>query len=558
MASRKYALAAMLAAAALPASAGLNSDALPPVLPEAPFCAPPAGGSAPADPAVGPPVLVEGLGFSGMSPDTSDPAARRWFDQGVRLTWAFDEVEAIRAFEQAQKIDPACALCAWGEAWARGPTINLQPRNDQHAKAKAAAARALALSSRLSPRDRGLIEAMNVRTGGGGKFRNKPYHAAMAKLAGLYPNDDAILTIAADSRMLIFPSNGKPAQGTDAQTWLETVLRRNPDHSGAIHMYIHLTDWIDRQDLAERYADRLGRAAPAASHLVHMPSHTYYGIGRYADAASVNLAAIAADRAYAEKVRPPASDYRKGLYGHDVHFAIQSALMNGDGRTALDMAEHFRTVYPLDKDSGFGRISRASTMYAFGLHAPIGDVLALPEPPSVAAMEQAMRHYARGEALVRKGDVAGVRAEAAAIASLRAGPVGRALGAGAGEALAEIAQRVLEGRAAMLAGDPRAAAAAYWAGMKRQAGANFYSDPPPFWYPVRRSVAAALLAQGDALGAEHQLTASLESWPNDPLALYLLAKAQSALGKQAEAARSLSRAKAGWAGDIEAMPLSRI
>jgi tetratricopeptide (TPR) repeat protein len=551
-------VAAVLAAAALPARAGLNSNSAPPILPEAPFCATPAGGSAPAQSSVAPPVLVDGLGYSGMTPDTSDPAARRWFDQGVRLTWAFDEVEAIRAFEQARKIDPNCALCAWGEAWARGPTINLQPRNDQHAQAKAAAARALALSSGLSPRDRGLIEAMQVRVGGGGKFRNKPYHEAMARLAGLYPNDDAILVIAADSRMLIFPSSGKPPQGSDAQTWLETVLRRNPDHSGAIHMYIHLTDWIDRQDLAERYADRLGRAAPAASHLVHMPSHTYFGIGRYADAASANLAAIAADRAYAEKVRPPASDYRKGLYGHDVHFAIQSALMRGDGRTALDMAEHFRSLYPPGKDAGFGRISRASTMYAFGLHAPIGEVLALAEPPSVAAMEQAMRHYARGEALVRKGDGAGVKAEAAAIAALREGPTGRALGGGHGAALVEIAQRVLEGRAAMLAGDPKAAAAAYWAGMRRQDGAGFYADPPPFWYPVRRSVAAALLAQGDALGAEHQLTASLEGWPNDPLALYLLSRAQRALGKQSEAARSLSRAKASWAGDVEAMPLSRI
>jgi tetratricopeptide (TPR) repeat protein len=380
----------------------------------------------------------------------------------------------------------------------------------------------------------------------------------MARLAGLYPNDDAILIIAADSRMLIFRAGGKPAEGSDAQTWLETVLRRNPDHSGAIHMYIHLTDWIDRQDLAERYADRLGRAAPAASHLVHMPSHTYYGIGRYGDAASVNLAAIAADRAYAEKVRPPESDYRKGLYGHDVHFAIQSALMRGDGRTATDMAEHFRTVYPLDKDAGFGRIARASTMYAFGLHAPIGDVIALAEPPSVAVMERAMRHYARGEALARKGDAAGVRSEATAIGALRSGPTGRALGGANGEALVEVAQRVLEGRAAMLAGDPRAAAAAYLAGMRRQDGAHFNSDPPSFWYPVRRSVAAALLAQGDSLGAERQLTASLEGWPNDPLALYLLAKAQRALGKPADAARSLSRAKAGWVGDIEAMPLSRI
>lgn len=550
-------LAAAFAAAAIPAQAGPDAAPAAPA-PEAPVCAPPAAApDAPAgEAAAPPPILVEGLGYSGIVPDTADAQARRWFDQGVRLTWAFDEVEAIRSFEQAQKLDPDCALCAWGEAWARGPTINLQPRNEEHAKAAAATARAAALAAKLSPRDRGLIEAMQVRIGGGSKFRSKAYRAAMARLAARFPEDDAILTIAADSNMLVF--SDRPGEGTDAQKWLETVLRRNPDHSGAIHMYIHLTDWIDRQDLAEPYADRLGRIAPAASHLVHMPSHTYYGIGRYADAAAVNVAATIADRAYTGRVRPPASAYRTGLYAHNTHFAIESALMRGDAATALKMADHFRELYPADKQSGFGQTARASTYYAYGLHRDVAAVLAMDEPPAVAAMERGMFHYARGEALARKGDAAGVRAEARAIAALRDGPQGRALGSRTAEALVEVAQRVLEGRAAMLGGDPKKAAVAYWAGMARQDGAGFYSDPPPFWYPVRRSLAASLLAGGDALGAEHQLIAVLEKWPNDPLALYLLSRAQAALGKADEAARSLAKARASWAGDLEAMPLARI
>jgi tetratricopeptide (TPR) repeat protein len=552
----KLLAAAFAGLAALPAQAGPDSALSAGLPPEAPVCAPGAAPAADADDSASRPVLIDGLGYAGIVPDTENAQARRWFEQGVRLTWAFDEVEAIRSFAEAQKLDPACALCFWGEAWARGPTINLQPRNDEHKKAAAATARAAALAANLSPRDRGLIEAMQVRIGRGSKFRSKEYHSAMAVLAGRFPDDDAVLTIAADSRMLLF--RDKPPEGTDAQTWLETVIRRNPNHSGAIHMYIHLTDWIDRQSLAEPYADRLGRLAPAASHLVHMPSHTYYGIGRYADAASVNVAAIAADRAYAARVRPPASDYRRGLYAHDVHFAIEGALMRGDGRTALQMADHFREVYPADKQSGFGQTARASTYYAYGLHRGIDEVLAMPEPPAVAAFERAMYHYARGEALARRGDSAAVRAEARAIAALRTGTSGRAIGSAYAESLVEVAQHVLEGRAFMLADDPRAAAAAYWAGMTKQASAHFSYDPPPFWYSVRRSLAASLLAQGDSAGAEHQLTASLEKWPNDPLALYLLSQAQEKQGRGEEAARTLARARAGWAGDLEAMPLQRI
>jgi tetratricopeptide (TPR) repeat protein len=544
---------AAVGAAAWPAAASRDATRAAPALPEAECLGFQPGGGQSA-PGQAPPVLLDGLGYAGLEPDSANREARAWFAQGVRLIWAFDEAEAIRAFQQAQRHDPTCAMCFFGEAWARGPTINLQPRTAELAAARAAAQRAVALSERLSERDRILIRGMAVRTRPGDTFSNAFYASFMETAALRMPQDDTLAVMAADARMV---ASDDMRPGSLAQRLLERVLARNPGHGGAIHYYIHLTDWIDRQNLAVPHAERLGRIAPAASHLVHMPSHSFYGVGRYRDAAAVNVAAIAADRAYRERVRPPASDYRYGLNAHNMHFAIESALARGDGAIALDVSRQFRATY-MSGDGDVNRRARilgSAVYFSQGLHGSIGDVLAMAEPEN--ALEKSFRLYARGEALARRGDAGAVRAEAAALAALRAGRDAPALGRG-GDALAEIFQYVLEGRAAMLAGDPRAAEAAYRKAMERQRAAQFGSDPPLFWYSVRRSLAAARLAGGDHEGARAQLYASLRRWPNDALALYALSQADRAAGDAASADRNLARARALWAGDVTQVPLARI
>jgi len=522
-----------------------------PDLPDYSCLAPPAP-AAERRPETPPPVLIDGLGFAGLDPDSDHQEARAWFAQGVRLIWAFDEAEAIRSFQQAQRLDADCALCFFGEAWARSPTINLQPRTEELQAARTAAQRALALSASLNERDRTLVRAMVERTGTGAAFRNREYAAFMEGAARRLPEDDTVAIMAADARMV---ASTRMRPNSLSQRLLERVLARNPDHGGAIHFYIHLTDWIDRQHLAERHADRLGRIAPAASHLVHMPSHTFYGVGRYADAASVNVAAIAADRSYVERVRPPESDYRTGLLAHNMHFAIESALARGDGATARTVSDQFRARYLTGQILPFARILGSSTWYTSGLHDDVDAVLAKAEPDN--GLDKAMRHYARGEALARRGDAAAVRAEAAGIAALRSGTEAPSLGRG-GSMLAQVAQHVLEGRAAMLEGRHDAAETAYRRAMDAQLRARFGNDPPLFWYSVRRSLAAARLARGDHRGARNQLNASLRRWPNDPLALYLLSLADRAAGDEEAAARNLDRARAGWAGDVTQVPLARI
>ena len=545
--------AAAFGAAALPAEGVADAVRRAPVLPDQ-SCLPVESEAMQAPPREAPPVLVDGLGYAGLEPDSDNQEARAWFAQGVRLVWAFDEAEAIRAFQEAQRADPDCALCFFGEAWARGPTINLQPRTDELAAARAAARRAaeIARGKTISPRDRALIRGMEIRTRDGDSFSNAAYAGFMETAALRLPQDDTLAIMAADARM-VASDNMRP--GSLSQRLLERVLARNPGHGGAIHFYIHLTDWIDRQHLAVPHAERLGAIAPAASHLVHMPSHSFYGVGRYRDAAAVNVAAIAADRDYAARVRPPPTAYRTGLLAHNMHFAIESALARGDGATARDVSRQFRDQYMGEGADRRARILGSATYYAQGLHGEIAETLASAEPAS--APEKAMWHYARGEALARRGDAEAVRAEAAAIAAIRGGRDAPALGP-TGSALAEIFQHVLEGRAAMLAGDPRAAERAYRVAMDAQRAARFGSDPPLFWYSVRRSLAAALLAGGEPRRARAQLQASLRRWPDDPLALYALARAERALGDTEAAARHLARARAIWAGDLTDLPLARI
>jgi hypothetical protein len=572
--TRKASVARAAPAAALPA------QALAPVdrttwLAGAGVCAADAGARALGGEA--PPVLIDGLGTADLEPDTTDTKARQWFAQGLRLVWAYDEAEAIRAFRIAQQIDNGCALCFWGEALARSPTLNLQPPYVDVDAASEVAVRALKLVGKLERGDprRGLIEAIALRAPTqGDSFDGEAYVQTMTRLAEEavaratrgqeLPNDNAILILAADSEIVRWSGSGAPTQG--ARTWLETVLKRKPAHSGAIHFYIHLADIIGHPEIARDYAPMLPKLAPAASHLIHMPSHTYYGDGDFRQAVDTNLRAIDAYGSF-EKWQPVWSAYRRYLYAHDHHYAIQAAVISGDARRALAIARRFTEAFPA-KDPLF-RIRAAhyaAPWYALGRYGAVGAVLDVAEPATgfdgdIRSLSLAAWHYARGEAYVRSDQAdraPRIAEEARAIAALLDGPAGRALGA-EGEALATIARYVLEGRAAMVAGRPADAISAYRAAMNVQNNANLQFDPPPFWYPVRRSLAAAMYRANDAAAARRQLVALLDGW-QDPLALYLMSLVERRLGDPASADKYLKRAEAGWAGGktVSQVPVEQI
>jgi tetratricopeptide (TPR) repeat protein len=564
---RKSTIAFVALAAALPAQAVQNARLLP-MMAKAPTCYSGVGG-----PDIGeesPPVLIPGLGTpTGLVPDTANAEARKWFEQGMLLVWAYDEAEAIRAFRKAQQIDGSCALCHWGEALARSPTLNLQPPNVDLHSAAAASARAVHLAGgkKLDRIQSGLIEAMRIRAPGtSGSFDFEGYVQAMAALAKEAPESDPVLVLAADSQIVRWSATEVPLQG--AQGWLETVLKRSPNHTGAIHFYIHLADIVGRPQIAFEAAGRLGRYAPAASHLVHMPSHSFYGTGDFRQAVAVNRNAI---RAYLdfEKLGPAVSGYRRYLFAHDHHYAIESALMNGDGSGAVELAEDFGRRFPAQDPLFRVRPAHyAAPWYAYGRHLPVDKMLAMTEPmlgesDAARTLSRVMWRYARGEALARQDESAGlhpvqarkVAEEASQIAALMAGPLASTLDPES-RALALMAQHVLEGRSAMLMGEHDKAEAAYRLAMNLRFDSNLQFDPPPFWYGVRRSLAAAILAKGDAAGAERQLNALFATWPNDPLGLLLYSQAEAALGRPESAAKYLSSAQARWAGgDIGKMQL---
>jgi tetratricopeptide (TPR) repeat protein len=536
---------ALLGALALPVATVAEGPDLP--NPASQICSGAPGQGGPAD-SNAPPVMIPGFGSTGYQADTGNALARAWFAQGVRLFWSFDETEAIRAFEYAQKLDPNCAMCAWGEAWARGPTINYAVDEAGRVKALAAADRAEKLSGKLGERDKGLIAAMRARyLPGPNHARDAAFAIAMLAMADRYPDDNDVLLLASDAQLI--NTTADVLDNPRLMAMLETVLARDPNHSFAIHLYIHATEWAGDPGKAELYANRLAALTPGASHLIHMPSHTFYNIGRYEDAAIANVEAVKADIRYAELGNPPGGATRSPLHRHNIQFGLGGALMAGDAPSGLFLADHMIKAYD-DTGDGWSAFSRAHAWYAYGQLADPDRVLAMPGPVASAAYLRVAWRYARGEAMFRKRDVAGLKAELAALRrEQRAVPASKNANiAKTYSALVRIPSLVLEGRLAVLQNRPATAANAFGKAAKLQDGAWMGQDPPLWWYPIRRSLAAAYLRQGDLPKARAAVDAALKLRPKDPTSLFVRSQVEAKAGDSAAAAKDLEAASATWMG----------
>jgi len=516
----------------------------------------------PADPAdAGTPVadmvMVAGFGTGGFVVDTAVPEAQAWFNHAVRLRWAFEHKESVRAFRRARLLDPTCGMCAWGEAWALGPNLNGGGNDDaSQADALKAAREARRLARRATPMQRQMIDAMVQRYSGLKGTRDRRFARAMDRIARRNPSDVTVAAITADAWMLKadewWDDDGKAKDPgiIRAMGLLEHALAAAPDDPGAIHLYIHLTEWSDDPHKAIPYGERLAALAPGASHLVHMPSHTFYRVGRYRDAMMSNVNAVALDRQYDALARPPGGVPGMPLHGHNIHFGMGGALMAGAAGEGMKLAEWFLATYPDIPADNMWRQMVANNAYAnYGRFGSPAQVAALPEPAATHPMLRVSWRYARGEAAARAGDAAAVRAEAEAISTLRADP-SFASGPMAAERrdFTELSQRVLEGRAAMIAGDADAAIAAFTRAAAIQGQGEEGGDPPIVWYPTRRSLAAALLLKGDAAAARAKVLELIEDWPNDPYSYFVLAEAEAALGNAAAATEARRRSRIEWIG----------
>ncbi len=520
-------------------------DAAPDVLTLSTICGNEADGSGGSTPVTAaPPKMLPGFGNGGFTITTSKPEAQRWFTYGIQLAQAFAHEPAKAAFREAARLDPDCAMCVWGQAMADGPTINYGISSAERTEAGMRAVKAQQLGAGGTDKERRLLAAMvrrYVRSGG-----DAAYAADMVAIARAWPDDDALQVLAAEALM----DTGKKPRVREANTILETVLTRNPTHVGAIHFYIHSSEWTDVGYKAEPFADRLGMLAPGASHLIHMPSHTYYRVGRYRDAGRVNVAAIGVDKAWMTTVGWTKPMWKIGYFGHNVRFALGGAMMAGDAEAALTIADMYAGVPAEDlAKSPWAQSSAASAWFAQGRYADPDKVLAMTAPSDTVPLVRAMWRYARGEALARKGDAKGVLAEAAGVRLSSREMAAFKGDGGAVAAMLLIAHETLVGRAAMLDGRYRDAAAAYRKAATRQKKAfGDGGDPPMWWYPTRRGVAAALLADGKPAEALVEANAVLAGWPKDPMTLVVVSRAEAALGHQPAAAEALAKARAGWSG----------
>jgi tetratricopeptide (TPR) repeat protein len=546
----------LLVAAAAPLLGAIEPAVAPPTPPAGPIC----HAESKDDPAPPAKALLTGYGTGGFVIRTTSAEAQAYFDNGMQLAHAFAHKAATSAFKRTEQLDPTCAMCVWGEAWSRGPTINYPIDKKKQVEAAALADRAAVLGAGGPPRERALIAALQkrYRDGGGGGAGDYAFARAMDDLARAWPGDNEIAVIAADAWMIPAADHRNRAHLDRAIEILQAVLQRAPDDTGAIHFYIHATEMDGVGVRALPYAEKLQALAPAASHLVHMPSHTYFWAGRYRAAELSNLDAVEIDKRNAARLKPKDGVFGLVYHGHNVQYGEGAALMDGDAKGALSLAATEIGQLPTIKpDKGYAQMGLGTAYFVYGRYGSPGEVAALADPGSRLPYAQAMWRYAKGEAAARRGDAPGVRAEAAAIAVAPADL--KTLGelAPRARAMVEVARLVLTGRAAMLEGRFAEAEAAYRnAAEIQETRLGELRDPPAWWYPVRRSLAAALEAQGKPAAAAAEARKAMVRWPFDPVSLDILADSERRVGQADDARRQLAYARANWTGDVSGMPLA--
>jgi tetratricopeptide (TPR) repeat protein len=514
----------------------------------------PANDDAPAPAAA----ILKGYGTGGFKITTNNRDAQAYFDNGMQLAHAFAHKAAIGAFMRAEELDPACAMCVWGEAWSRGPTINYSIKPKVAADLATLADKAAVLAKDGPAKERALIAALQLRyhDGGGQGKGDDAFAKAMDALARAHPEDNEIAVITADAWMIPASLGGNRNNLGRAREILVAALNRDPKDTGAIHFYIHATENDGVGPLALPYAETLQALAPAASHLVHMPSHTFLWSGRFKMAEQSNIDAVKIDQANAARLKTKGGVFGLGYHGHNVQFGMGAALLDNDAKGALFLAADELAQAPQIKaDDVYGQAVLGTAYFSYGRFADLKVVQTLPDPGARLPFDAALRQYAIGEAAARQGDVVAV--EAAADALARSPTDFPALKSNGDRALArsmiEVARLVLVGRAAMLEQRYGDAERAYRKAADIEGDhLRDFRDPPFWWYPVRRSLAAALLAEGKTQAAAKEAQTVLVWWPYDPISLRLLADSGA---KTDPAGRSRIRdAEANWTGDIRALP----
>ena len=498
--------------------------------------------------------LHEGvLGSYSWTITTAHPAAQDYFDQGARLMFSYATQQARRSFEEAARLDPACAMCWWGQAWSMGPYFNGGFAGSGRSEVGALLDAARAHSEHATPVERALIEAMEVRHGiataegaGGRAALDSAYAAAMGEVHERFPRDAEVATLYADALMLLEPRRGvwpieKPAVQRIHRV-LEGVLEADPGHPGACHAYVHATETTPKVVEAQRCADLLGSSIPGASHINHMPSHTYNRVGRWGDATAANVEAWETDRR-AEEGRGFA------IYpSHNLHMLLFSAAMDGQSELSLQAARAY------EQYDGPGSIGFQSLLLArFGR---FDELLRLAEP-GASPLHRGYWHFGRGMAHLRGGSVDSAAHHLAQLDSLAAaaGPDQRFRVHPASDLLA-IVSGVLTGEVYRHRGEVDAAVAAMEKAVAVEEGL-MYDEPEPLPLLVRDYLGALLLDAGRSDAAETVYREALIQRPNNGWTLTGLEQALRAQSKSTEADKVAAQRQRSWERADLALPASR-
>ena len=493
-------------------------------------------------------VLMTGLGDLHHPVSTTNAEAQKFFDQGLRLIFAFNHEEASRSFQRAAELDPKLAMAYWGMAEAIGPNYNDPADPERFKQAHEAITKASDLAANASPSEKAYIAASTLRfpaePDADRRLAAERYRNAMGDVMKQFPDDLDAATLFAEAGMTLHPwglwrPDGTPVDGTEEiVAALESVLRRDPNHMGAIHYYIHAVEASPNPERALAAANRLAAIAPAAGHLVHMPGHVYIRTGDFEAAVKTNELAAAADRAYLQ------SSGSQGIYGamyysHNLHFIAACSSMDGNYAEAHKAAEMLAAhVGPLVKDipplEGFMTVPMAVEVRFQKWDL----ILSMPQPDAAMKTTTVYWHFARGMALAAKGKVAEAEAEYQIVSGAAdktppdqvfAMPVNNKA-----KDVLMIATNVLGAKIALAKHDSSTAISMLRKAIAIQ-DALKYDEPPDWFYPVRETLGAVILLNGNATEAEKVFRADLDRNPRNPRSLFGLSEALKAQNRAYDA-----------------------
>jgi len=511
---------------------------------------------------------LQNLGTHTFPVTTSSEEAQAFINQGLNLSYGFNHAESGRAFREAARLDPSCAMAYWGQALVLGPNINAPMDPEAEPPALELVRKAVELKENASEWEQAYIDALARRYDGNPDHRaarDAAYAEAMGEVAKRYPDDLDAAALYAESMMDLRPwdywgPDGRPYDGTDEViALLESVMERNPEHPGALHLYIHLIEPTDEPERAEVAADRLRTLMPGAGHMVHMPSHIYQRIGRYADSAKANERAILADEDYITQCRAQGL-YPMGYYPHNIHFLWFAATADGRSATAIDAA---RKVASKIDDATLEQMPmmaqfRVIPYWALARFGHWQDVLDEPAPPDNLFLTGAW-HYARGLAHIGQGDLPAAQRELNQVRRIASDPAldFPMFSPNSAAQIFAPAPEVLGGELAAARGEYDDAIA-HLDRAVRLDDSLVYTEPAEWHYPPRLALGAVLLEAGRPREAETVYWDDLKHNRENGWALFGLAKALRAQGKDDRSAAVEARFEKAWARADVTLTASRI